>query len=538
MSANPDAIAVFGSSDINVRAIAGLRSAGYTGLIGVPGTGLTPGRARDPRRRRRGPRSSSAASRPRPATSEAIEQFNEEMDAHGARRAARRAWPSTRGRRSTSSPTSSRELDTIDSASIVAALDDRPVDLGVAPPFTIGRARQPAGPAADLPGHLPGAGGRGRRDRAVGRRRVPRRERLRLGLSALTELLRFVLLGLGVGAVYALTGQGLVLIYRGSGVVNFAQGAFAMIGAFIYYRATGDRDWSPALAWVVAVGVPAAARRRSPTCSSWPAATRLVARARRGDARRVLPRDRRRQRGVGRSGHPGAVAAADHARGASSARAPPSPRTGSGSSPSPSSSPRCSSAVFRWTRFGHATDAAAENPVAAAALGYSPGPHRHRQLGARRRARRRRRRPRRADPLPQRRRPGVHRAARPGRRARRLVPLVLVDARRRVRHRRRRVDPQPLHRGQGRLRPARRPTTGSCSASSPRRRCTARSRSSLIVVVMVVGGRSLPLRSTLLDRLPAVGTGRVSRRRRRRRRRRRHGVAPAHRAGRLGAGRC
>ena len=33
-----------------------------------------------------------------------------------------------------------------------------------------------------------------------------------------------------------------------------------MIGAFLYYRATGDRDWSPALAWVVAIGVPAAAR--------------------------------------------------------------------------------------------------------------------------------------------------------------------------------------------------------------------------------------------------------------------------------------
>ena len=42
VSANPDAIAVFGSSDINVRVIAGLRSAGYAGLIAVPGTGLTP----------------------------------------------------------------------------------------------------------------------------------------------------------------------------------------------------------------------------------------------------------------------------------------------------------------------------------------------------------------------------------------------------------------------------------------------------------------------------------------------------------------
>ena len=29
-------------------------------------------------------------------------------------------------------------------------------------------------------------------------------------------------------------------------------------------------------------------------------------------------------------------------------------------------------ALFRWTRFGHSTDAAAENPIAAAALGFSP----------------------------------------------------------------------------------------------------------------------------------------------------------------------
>ena len=42
VSANPDGIAVFGSTDINVRVIAGLRSAGYTGLIGMPGTGLGP----------------------------------------------------------------------------------------------------------------------------------------------------------------------------------------------------------------------------------------------------------------------------------------------------------------------------------------------------------------------------------------------------------------------------------------------------------------------------------------------------------------
>jgi ABC-type branched-subunit amino acid transport system permease subunit/ABC-type branched-subunit amino acid transport system ATPase component len=50
------------------------------------------------------------------------------------------------------------------------------------------------------------------------------------------EALRFVLLGLGIGAIYAMVSQGLVLIYRGSGVVNFAQGAFVMIGAYAYYE--------------------------------------------------------------------------------------------------------------------------------------------------------------------------------------------------------------------------------------------------------------------------------------------------------------
>jgi branched-subunit amino acid ABC-type transport system permease component len=42
-----------------------------------------------------------------------------------------------------------------------------------------------------------------------------------------TQYLLFVVLGLGAGAVYGLLGLGLVLEYRGSGVVNFAHGAMA-----------------------------------------------------------------------------------------------------------------------------------------------------------------------------------------------------------------------------------------------------------------------------------------------------------------------
>ncbi|MFA1545937.1 ABC transporter permease subunit [Actinomadura chokoriensis] len=73
----------------------------------------------------------------------------------------------------------------------------------------------------------------------------------------MNDLLTFVILGLSVGAVYALTAQGLVLIYRGSGVVNFAQGAYSMIGAYLFYRVAPDLGLSQAAAWPLALGVPA-----------------------------------------------------------------------------------------------------------------------------------------------------------------------------------------------------------------------------------------------------------------------------------------
>lgn len=53
----------------------------------------------------------------------------------------------------------------------------------------------------------------------------------------MTEIWRFAALGLGAGALYALAAIGLVLVHRGSGVVNFAQGAVGMIGAYGYFEA-------------------------------------------------------------------------------------------------------------------------------------------------------------------------------------------------------------------------------------------------------------------------------------------------------------
>ena len=138
VSANPDGIAVFGSSDINVRVISGLRSAGYTGLIGVPGTGLTPEGIETLGDAAEGVILASGFEAAT-GTGDAIEQFNAEMDAQAPDAArtelAINAWASVHLFADVLS-----ELDTIDTASIVAALDNRPVDLGVAPPFTLGVA--------------------------------------------------------------------------------------------------------------------------------------------------------------------------------------------------------------------------------------------------------------------------------------------------------------------------------------------------------------------------------------------------------------
>ncbi len=67
------------------------------------------------------------------------------------------------------------------------------------------------------------------------------------------DVVSFALLGLGTGAIYALVAQGIVLVFRGSGVLNFAQGAFVMVGAYAYYELTAQRGLPPILAIVLAV---------------------------------------------------------------------------------------------------------------------------------------------------------------------------------------------------------------------------------------------------------------------------------------------
>lgn len=55
----------------------------------------------------------------------------------------------------------------------------------------------------------------------------------------MNDIIFNLLIGLGIGALYAMLGAGLVISYKGSGVINFAHGALAMYGMFTF-----DTAWN------------------------------------------------------------------------------------------------------------------------------------------------------------------------------------------------------------------------------------------------------------------------------------------------------
>jgi ABC-type branched-subunit amino acid transport system ATPase component/branched-subunit amino acid ABC-type transport system permease component len=66
-----------------------------------------------------------------------------------------------------------------------------------------------------------------------------------------------VLLGLGPAGVYALAGQGVVTIYRGSGVLNFGYGAQALFAAEIFVSLYQNHHWPLALAITIVLVISA-----------------------------------------------------------------------------------------------------------------------------------------------------------------------------------------------------------------------------------------------------------------------------------------
>src|SRR5438552_1930149 len=64
----------------------------------------------------------------------------------------------------------------------------------------------------------------------------------------------FVIAGLAVGAVYALSGVGLVVLYQASGVLNFAYGATGAVGALVAWQLI-QTGMPTLLACLIAVGL-------------------------------------------------------------------------------------------------------------------------------------------------------------------------------------------------------------------------------------------------------------------------------------------
>ena len=68
------------------------------------------------------------------------------------------------------------------------------------------------------------------------------------------ELLKpFIVIGLALGGVYALSGVGLVVLYRATGVLNLAFGAIGAAGALIAYYLVNHTGWPDWIAFTICV---------------------------------------------------------------------------------------------------------------------------------------------------------------------------------------------------------------------------------------------------------------------------------------------
>src|SRR4030081_4103994 len=96
---------------------------------------------------------------------------------------------------------------------------------------------------------------------AVGRQKGPSSEfcsRNRLAPSlnrafSMDLALQLLFTGIGIGAVYALVALGFVLIFRATNAVNFAQGEFSMVAAYLMVVFAVDLGWPYWLSFLLAL---------------------------------------------------------------------------------------------------------------------------------------------------------------------------------------------------------------------------------------------------------------------------------------------
>ena len=69
----------------------------------------------------------------------------------------------------------------------------------------------------------------------------------------MSEFIEYSILGLLSGGVMALIALSFVLIYKGTGVINFAVGEVMMLGAYFYYAGAVSFEWPPWLAFVASM---------------------------------------------------------------------------------------------------------------------------------------------------------------------------------------------------------------------------------------------------------------------------------------------
>jgi branched-chain amino acid transport system permease protein len=72
-------------------------------------------------------------------------------------------------------------------------------------------------------------------------------------MPSLTDLEQFLVTGLSLGGVYALSGVGMVVLYRATGVLYLAYGAVGAMGALIAWQLSQQDGWNIWLAFLVCV---------------------------------------------------------------------------------------------------------------------------------------------------------------------------------------------------------------------------------------------------------------------------------------------
>jgi branched-chain amino acid transport system permease protein len=68
-----------------------------------------------------------------------------------------------------------------------------------------------------------------------------------------TDLLRTLVSGLALGCKYALVALGFVIVFKATGVINFAQASFVLVGGYLTFNAANTWGWSFYLALLFAM---------------------------------------------------------------------------------------------------------------------------------------------------------------------------------------------------------------------------------------------------------------------------------------------